>query len=330
MSLTVRFHEFGGPDVLTIEDLPVPEPGPGEVLVRVETIGLNRAEVNFRKGRYIEQPRELPSLIGYECAGTVESAGPGVTGLAAGQPVSVVPAFSMREYGVYGERVIVPAAAVVVRPERVDATTGAAAWMALLTVYGALVDIGGIRAGDAVVINAASSSVGLSAIRLVNHVGGQPIAVTRSSAKRDELAGFGAAAVVATDKEDLVEGVLEATGGAGARFVFDAVAGPGVRDLARTVAPGGLHVIHGTLSGQPTPFPGVERMSAYSMRSYTLFEITKDPARLEKAKGFITAGLVSGALAPVVDRTFPFSGIADAHRYLETGTQVGKVVVNVG
>ncbi|WP_405584811.1 alcohol dehydrogenase catalytic domain-containing protein [Streptomyces sp. NBC_01190] len=112
MALTVRFHELGGPEVLTTEDLPVPSPGPGEVLVRVAAIGLNRAEVNFRRGRYIDKPRALPSLIGYEAAGEVAATGPGVPGLAAGEPVSVIPAFSMRDYGVYGEYAIVPATAV--------------------------------------------------------------------------------------------------------------------------------------------------------------------------------------------------------------------------
>lgn len=329
MALTVRFHEIGGPEVLRIEDLPVREPGPGELLLRVEAIGLNRAEVNFRRATYIEKPRSLPSVLGYEAAGTVERLGPAVTGFAQGEPVSVVPAFSMNDYGVYGERVIVPASAVVRRPEPISATVGAATWMAFLTVYGALVDIGGIRPGDAVIINAASSSVGLAAIATVNHIGGVPIAVTRSSTKKEQLTAAGAAVVVATDQDDLVTEVMKATNGVGAGFVFDAVAGPGVRELAQAVAPGGIHFIHGTLSGQPTPFPGAETMRAYSMRSYTLFEFTKEPERLHRAERFITAGLLSGGLAPVVDRVFPLSEIVAAHRYLESNLQIGKVVVSV-
>lgn len=330
MALTVRFHEIGGPEVLRIEDLEPRPPGPGEMSIRVEAVGLNRAEANFRRARYIEQPRSLPSLIGYEAAGAVESLGPGVTGFEPGEPVSVVPAFSMNDYGVYGERAVVPVSAVVRRPAPISATVGAASWMAFLTVYGALVDIGGIRAGDAVVVNAASSSVGLAALRTVAHLGGVPIAVTRNSGKKEQLRRAGAAAVVGTDRDDLVAEVMRATDGAGARFVFDAVAGPGVRELARAVAPGGIHFIHGTLSGQPTPFPGAETMRAYSMRSYTLFEITKDPGRLREAERFITAGLLTGGLAPVVDRVFPLEEIVEAHRYLESNLQVGKVVVSVG
>jgi NADPH:quinone reductase-like Zn-dependent oxidoreductase len=329
VALTVRFHEIGGPEVLRLEDLPVPEPGPGEVLVRVQAIGLNRAEVNFRAGRYIERARRLPCLIGYEAAGTVERVGARVTGHAAGDPVSVIPAFSMNDYGVYAEYAIVPAAAVLHRSAGIGAIVGAAAWMALLTGYGALVDIGGLRPGDAVIINAASSSVGLAAIQLVNMVGGLPIAVTRTAAKRGRLTAAGAGLVIAADEDDLLDSVFKATSGAGARFIFDAVAGPGVRNLARAVAPGGVHFVHGTLSGQPTPFPGAETMAAYSMRGYTLFEVTRDPARLQAAKQFLTGGLLSGALAPVVDRTFPLRRIQDAHRYLESGSQVGKVVVTV-
>jgi len=330
MALTVRFHEIGGPEVLRIEDLPVRQPGPGELLLRVEAIGLNRAEANFRRAGYIEQPRSLPSQLGYEAAGTVELLGPGVTRFEVGEPVSVVPAFSMNDYGVYGELVVVPASAVVRRPEPISATVGAASWMAFLTVYGALVDIGGIRAGDAVIINAASSSVGLAAIGTVAHIGGVPIAVTRNSSKKEPLRQAGAAVVVGTDQDDLVAEVLKATDGVGARFVFDAVAGPGVRELARATAPGGIHFIHGTLSGQPTPFPGTETMRAYSMRSYTLFEFTRNPGQLREAERFITAGLLSGGLAPVVDRVFPLSEIVAAHRYLESNLQVGKVVVTVG
>ncbi|WP_455568556.1 zinc-dependent alcohol dehydrogenase family protein [Streptomyces netropsis] len=228
MARTVRFHEHGGPDVLRLEDVEVGEPGPGEVLIRVDAIGLNRAEVLFRSGNYIETAKEFPARLGAEAAGVVEAIGTHVAGFRVGQPVSVVPAFSMNDYGVYAERAIVPAAAVLPRPDGLDPVAGAAVWMPYLTAYGALVEVGGMRAGDAVVLTAASSSVGLAAIQIANRVGAIPVATTRTPAKRDALLRAGAVEVISTDEEDVVDRVRELTGGRGAEFVFDAVAGPGV------------------------------------------------------------------------------------------------------
>jgi NADPH:quinone reductase-like Zn-dependent oxidoreductase len=112
MARVVRFHRIGGPEVLPIEDLEVGDPGPGEIKIRVEAIGLNRAEAMFRSGTYLEEPR-LPARLGYEASGIVEVLGPGVSGLKAGDAISVIPACSLNQYGVYGEEAIVPASAVV-------------------------------------------------------------------------------------------------------------------------------------------------------------------------------------------------------------------------
>ncbi|MFJ2239095.1 zinc-dependent alcohol dehydrogenase family protein [Streptomyces sp. NPDC087859] len=330
MTRTVRFHELGGPEVLRLEDVPVGEPGAGELLIRVDAIGLNRAEVLFRSGQYIE-PARLPARLGIEASGIVEAVGADVTGFAIGQPVSVVPAFSMNDYGVYAERAVVPARAVLRRPDGLDAIAGAAVWMPYLTAYGALVEVGGMRAGDTVVLTAASSSVGLAAIQVARSVGAVPVATTRTRAKREALLKAGAAEVIVTAEDDVVGRVLELTAGRGAEFVFDAVAGPGVVDLARVVAPGGTLFLYGALSGRPTPYPGFDLgMPALNMRTYTLPETTRDPERLRRAEAFVTAGLRTGVFAPVVDRLFALEEIAEAHRYMEAGSQVGKIVVTVG
>jgi NADPH:quinone reductase-like Zn-dependent oxidoreductase len=112
----VLFHELGGPEVLRLEDVEVGEPGPGEVRIRVDAIGLNRAETLFRSGRYIEPVRRFPARPGAEAAGVIEAVGPGSTGSRPGQQVSTAPAFSLNDYGVYAERAIVPAAAILRRP----------------------------------------------------------------------------------------------------------------------------------------------------------------------------------------------------------------------
>lgn len=260
----------------------------------------------------------------------VEAVGAGVAGFEPGQPVSVVPAFSMNDYPVYAERAIVPAAAVLHRPAGLGAVEGAAVWMPYVTAYGALVEVGGLRAGDTVVLTAASSSVGLAAIQIARRVGAVPIATTRSRAKRDALLKAGAAEVIVTDEEVVSERVPALTSGRGAEFVFDAVAGPGVVDLAKAVAPGGTLLLYGWLSGEPTPYPAFEiGMPALNMRSYTLHETTRDPERLRRAEAFVTSGLRTGSLTPVVDRVFDLDEIAEAHRYLEAGNQLGKIVVTV-
>ncbi|MFJ9949109.1 zinc-dependent alcohol dehydrogenase family protein [Kitasatospora sp. NPDC091207] len=330
MARTVRFHEHGGPEVLRLEDVAVGDPGPGELLIRVDAIGINRAEVLYRGGTYIEAPRRFPAGLGAEAAGVVEAVGAGVTGFAPGQPVSVVPAFSMNDYPVYAERAIVPAVAVLHRPAGLGAVEGAAVWMPYVTAYGALVEVGGLRAGDTVVLTAASSSVGLAAIQIAQRVGAVPIATTRTRAKREALLKAGAAEVIVTEEEGVSERVLALTGGRGAELVFDAVAGPGVVDLARAVAAGGTLLLYGGLSGEPTPYPGFELgMPALNMRTYTIHETTRDAERLRRAEAFVTSGLRGGAFTPVVDRVFGLDEIAEAHRHMEAGTQVGKIVVTV-
>ncbi|MEU1419656.1 zinc-dependent alcohol dehydrogenase family protein [Kitasatospora sp. NPDC005751] len=330
MARTVRFHEHGGPEVLRLEDVEVGSPGPGELLIRVDAIGINRAEALFRRGTYLEAPRSFPAGLGAEAAGVVETVGAGVAGFEPGQPVSVVPAFSMNDYPVYAERAIVPAAAVLHRPAGLGAVEGAAVWMPYVTAYGALVEVGGLRAGDTVVLTAASSSVGLAAIQIARRAGAVPIATTRTGAKREALLKAGAAEVIVTEEEEISARVLALTSGRGAELVFDAVAGPGVTDLVRATAAGGTVLLYGWLSGEPTPYPNLDLgMPAVSIRSYVIHETTRDPERLRRAEAFVTSGLRTGSLAPVVDRVFGLDEVAEAHRYLEAGNQLGKIVVFV-
>ncbi len=165
MPKIIRFHETGGADVLKVENLPLTEPGEGEVRLKVEAIGLNRAEIMFREGQYLEDP-ELPSRLGYEATGIIDAVGPGTSGVQIGNRVSTIPGFSMGKYGVYGESAIVPAYAVASYPENLSAVEGAAIWMQYLTAFGALIEFGQLKKDDSVLITAASSSVGLAAIQI--------------------------------------------------------------------------------------------------------------------------------------------------------------------
>jgi NADPH:quinone reductase-like Zn-dependent oxidoreductase len=153
MPKIVRFHQVGGPEVLKLEELPAPQPGKGEVRIKVEAIGLNRAEVMFRNGQYLYQPK-FPSTLGYEASGTVEEVGPGVSGLKPGDRVSSVPSFSMLNYYTYGEVALLPASALAKYPENLDAIEGASIWMQYLTAYG-IIEFGKLREGQYVLITAA-------------------------------------------------------------------------------------------------------------------------------------------------------------------------------
>ncbi|MEE1752972.1 zinc-dependent alcohol dehydrogenase family protein [Streptomyces sp. SP18CS02] len=329
MAKVVRFHELGGPDVLRLEEIDLGEPGPGEVLLDVDAIGLNRSEANFRRDRYLDRVAALPSGLGYEGAGRVRAVGGDVTGFAPGDTVSVLPLFQQSRHHMYGEQAIVPASALVHRPPSVSAVTGAAVWMPFLTAYGALLDIGRLRPGDHVVITAASSSVGLAALQVARRAGAIPIATTNDVDKEKRLSEAGAAHTVVTGRDDVATTILDITAGRGAEMVFDAVAGTGIEALAAATARDGLLFVHGGLSGEPTPLPGLRGMRPVFTRPYTVFEITGDPDRLARARHYITDGLDAGVLTPVIDRTFDLDDIVAAHRYLEAGQQVGKIVVTV-
>jgi NADPH:quinone reductase-like Zn-dependent oxidoreductase len=329
MARVVRFHRIGGPEVLQIDTIDVPAPASGEVRIQVKALGLNRAESMYRSGKYLEDPKP-PSKLGYEAAGVVESVGPDVTGLKAGDAVSTIPAFSQGQYGVYGDTCIVPASAVAKHPPSMSWVDASAIWMQYLTAHGALIDIANLSHGDVVLIPAASSSVGLAAIQIANLIGAVPIALTRTDDKRAELLRYGAAQVIATEKQDLVAEVMKKTEGRGARIVFDPVGGPTVAKLAAAMANRGILFQYGALSTQPTPLPLWDLLAkSMTIRGYVLFEITSDPARLNKGKQWVIDGLAAGKLKPVIAKTFPLAEIVEAHRYLESNQQIGKIVVTV-
>jgi len=194
VSRIIKFSKAGGPDVLEFIEAPIPAPGPCEVRIEVKTIGINRAESMWRNDKYIE-PVKFPAGLGYEAAGIVDAVGKDVTGFAVGDAVSTIPAFSMNQYCTYGEVILAPAHAVVKHPESLSFVEAASVWMMFLTAYGALVFDDRVKAGDFVMIPAASSSVGLAAIQLVNYAGATSVALTRTSEKKKRLHEAGAAHV---------------------------------------------------------------------------------------------------------------------------------------
>lgn len=329
MARQVRFDRIGGPEVMRFVEVEVPEPAAGEVRIAVRAIGLNRAESLYRSGTYIIDP-VFPARLGSEAAGIVEAVGPGVTGLAPGDRVAVVPAFSYHDYGMYGDLVLAPARAVAKLPDGLGFTDAAAVWMAYVTAWGALVDTAGLAAGETVLIPAASSSVGLAAIQVANSIGAIPVALTRTAVKAGLLRAAGAAQVVVTDEADLAAEVRRITGSAGARVVFDPVGGPGFAQLAAVTAERGTLIVYGALDSRATPLPVGDVLGrSLTVRGYLIYEATQDDTKLAAAKAFVLDGLARGALRPRIDRIFPFGKIADAHRHLESNAQTGKIVVTV-
>jgi len=328
MSKVVRFHEQGGPEVLRIEDLEVGPPGPGEVRIQVEAIGLNRSETLFRAGTYPQRPK-LPSPIGYEGVGVIQALGDGVQGFAIGDRVCVIPSYPLGQYGMYAEETLVPARSLIHAPPGVPAVVAAALWMQYCTAM-AIIEIGKATVGDYVLIRAPSSSVGLAAIQLANWAGATPIAATRHSNKAEALKTLGARHVVATEEQDLVAEVMRITHGKGARLVFDPVGGPSVNVLANAMADEGILFIYGSLSNEPTPFPHwPAALKGLSVRGWVASHIWGKPDRFARAQNLVLRGLAEGHLKPVIAKTFPLERIVDAHRFVESNQQLGKIVVTV-
>ncbi len=329
MAKIVRFHSTGDAEVLKIEEHPLPQPAPGEVRLKVHAIGLNRAEVMFRKGRYLADPK-LPSKIGYEASGIVDAVGMGVDAELIGKKFSTIPCFDMSRYGVYGDVAIVPAYALAAYPEALSFAEGTSIWMQYLTAYGALVHYGKVSRGDHVLITAASSSVGIAAIETTKAQGAISIAVTRTAKKESALRELGADHVIVTDKEDLPTRVQEITQGHGARIVFDPIGGPGIEQLAAAVANQGIIFEYGTLSSEPTPYPLFTALAkGFSIRGYTLFELTSAPHTLAQGVEYVYEQLNNKVFKPKIARTFTLEQIVEAHRYMESNEQIGKIVILV-
>ncbi|GAA2338837.1 zinc-dependent alcohol dehydrogenase family protein [Streptomyces kunmingensis] len=324
MSHAVVFDAVGGPEVLKVADVDVPEPGTGEVRVRVLCIGVNRPDLLFRAGLYPVKPTLPQSRLGIEALAVIESRGPGVTGLNVGDRVLVGPVVQQSEHGVYGEHVVVPAAQTVLAFEGADDLVTTASWMAYFTAYAGLVTSGGLQAGDPVLITAASSAVGLAAIDVARHLGAVPIAATRSSAKEEALRDAGARHVV-VGRDQLGDRVRAVTDGRGAALVFDATGGPEFPSTADAVAEDGTIVVYGWYDERPAVLPTRWPMNIVG---HTNFTTTQDPARLAQARNFVAAGVRSGAFVPRIDRVFHgLDQAAAAHRYAAEGGQFGKVLI---
>lgn len=223
MTRIVRFHEYGGPEVLSVESADLPEPGPGEVRVRMKAIALNRANALFREGNYVFEAT-FPSRIGTEGLGVIEAITPDVTEFETGQRVNLIAPDTESESGYAADVNIVPKEKLLPAPEGLDDRQAATAWVPFLTIYHLLVEQGQAAEGRWIVLPAASNSVSLAANSLARYLGAKTIGITRSAKKKTALKAAGYDALVISEEEDVTARIMEITGD-GADFVFDPVGG---------------------------------------------------------------------------------------------------------
>ncbi|MBB4616720.1 NAD(P)H-quinone oxidoreductase [Sphingomonas abaci] len=317
----------GGPEVLRIVERPVPVAGPGEVLVRVAAAGVNRPDVMQRQGKY-PPPPGAPSIPGLEVSGTIVAVGPDTDGAIEGQPVCALIAG-----GGYAEYVAVPFGQCLPVPEALSMVEAAAIPETLFTVWTNLFERGYADEGDTVLVHGGTSGIGTMAI-LLGRVFGLTVIVTAGSAAKCAAAlQLGAAHAIDYRTEDFVERVKAITDGRGVAVVLDMVGGDYVPRNLKCLAEDGRHVSIAVQRGAEATVPLFEIMR----RRLTLTGSTLR-ARDAEFKAMVADELArhvwphveAGALKPVIDRSFPLAEAAEAHRRMEGGDHVGKIVLIVG
>lgn len=335
-----RFHQYGSPDVLQLDTLPLAEPKAGEVRVRVRAMSLNRADLLWMANNYVETP-ELPSRLGYEVAGVVEAVGEEVTEFKEGDRVSSIPAFSISEYANFGETAIIPARGLMKTPDNFTFAQGAGFAFAYFTGYFALLEIAHLQPYQTLLITAGTSTTGLAAIASAKKIGAKVIATTRTNKKRDKLLEAGADYVIATEEEDLVARVMEITNDRGADVVYDAVAGALGEKLVRATKIRGHWIVYGLLDTEnlgmfPWMTIGIRSVQFYGF--YKVFDFTGNRSlgllgneeAFDRAKQFVAGGLSDGSFPVVIDREFEgIESLPDAMKLMESNQASGKIIVNV-
>jgi NADPH:quinone reductase len=324
-SRAVQIAAFGGPEQMQLVDLPVGEPGPGEIRIRHEAIGLNFIDVYQRTGLY---PNALPLTLGMEGAGVVEAVGEGVSHLAPGDRA----AYATHPPGSYCERRVMPAKCVVRLPEGIGFDTGAAMMLKGLTAQYLLrqtLPQGGLHAGDHVLFHAAAGGVGLIACQWARALGLQLIGTAGSEEKCALAREHGAAHVINYRTEDFVARVKEITGGAGVKVVYDSVGADTFLKSLDCLKPFGLLACFGNSSGKAPPLDTgllASKGSLYVTRP-TLFTHIATRERTQAMADELFDVVLSGAVQIRIAQRYPLAEVARAHRELEARQTTGSSVL---
>lgn len=318
----IRIARTGGPEVLEYVDVEVGEPGPGEARVRHHAIGVNFIDVYFRTGLY---PQPLPSGLGQEGAGVVEAVGTGVTHVKPGDRV----AYAARPNGAYSEVRNMPADILVVLPDAISFETGAAMMLQGLTVQYLLKQTYQVKPGETILFHAAAGGVGLIACQWARAIGANLIGTVGSNEKAELAKAHGAAHVINYNTEDVVQRVIEITGGARVPVVYDSVGKDTFTRSLDCLQPRGLMVSFGNSSGAVPPFPLSElnsRGSLYITRpSLPAYAGTR--AQLEAMAADLFEMVTSGQIGIEINQRFPLADAAQAHIALEARKTTGKTIL---
>ena len=324
--VAVEITAPGGPEALVPRKRPLPEAKDGEVLIRVAAAGVNRPDVMQRAGSY-PPPPGASDIPGLEVAGEVVALGPDAAGISTGDRVC-----ALANGGGYAEYCAVPASQCLPIPEGLDVVQGAALPETFFTVWTNVFDRGALQAGERFLVHGGSSGIGTTAIQLANAFGASVYATAGSEEKCAACRTLGASEAFNYRERDFVEGVLDATRGAGVDVILDMVGGDYLARNLKCLAPGGRLVQIALLRGAKTEI----NLAAVMMKRLTLTGSTLRPRSGAEKAGIAAALerrvwplLAAGSVRPVMHATFPLHEAADAHRLMESSAHIGKIVLEV-
>jgi NADPH2:quinone reductase len=317
----IQIHETGGPEVLKLAELPIPQPGPGQVLIRVEAVGVNFIEIYFRKGVY---KSALPLIPGSEAAGTVEELGPGVTGFAAGDAVA-----SVSVLGSYAEYALVPAASLVKVPAGLTMQQAAAALLQGMTAHYLSHSTFPLKAGDTALVHAGAGGVGLLLTQMASRMGARVITTVSTAEKAMLSREAGASDVILYMEKDFVEEVKRLTNNRGVDVVYDSVGRTSFEGSLNCLRPRGMLVLFGASSG-PVPLFDLIQLSGKGslfITRPTLWHYIATRAELEWRAGDVLGGAAKGELKLRTEHQYPLSEAAQAQTDLEARKTTGKILL---
>ncbi len=317
----VRVHEFGGPEVLRYEDVPVPEPGPGEVRVKIEAAGLNFIDTYHRRGLY---PVELPVIIGVEGGGVVDAVGPDVTDLKPGDRV----AYAL-QLGSYAEYAVVPAWKAVPVPENLDIQRAVTLMVQGMTAHYLAYSTFPLQPGHTALVHAAAGGVGHLLVQVAKRRGARVIATVGTEEKAELARRAGADEVILYTQEDFEEATKRLTDGQGVDVVYDSVGKSTFMKGLNCLRPRGYMVLYGQSSGPVAPFDPqiLNAKGSLFLTRPSLGHYAATREELLQRANDLFAWTAAGELEVRVDRTFPLAEAAEAHRYLEGRQTKGKVLL---
>lgn len=317
----IQIQTIGGPEVLQVVELPIPVPGPGQVLIRVETVGLNFIEIYFRKGQY---KAALPLIPGSEAAGTVEELGPGVQGFSAGELVA-----STAVIGSYAEYALVPAAQLVKVPEGLCPEKAAAAMLQGMTAHYLAYSTYPLKADETALIHAGAGGVGLLLTQMAKRIGAHVITTVSTAAKAELSREAGADEVILYSEQDFEEEVKRITGGKGVHVVYDSVGKDTFEKSLNCLRPRGMLALFGGSSGAVPPFDPIQLSSKGSLflTRPTLWHYIATRAELEHRAGEVLGWAASGELKLRTEHIYPLQDAAQAQTDMESRKTTGKILL---